>query len=369
MSSAPHRKDQADLAGIVQATADYEAWLGARVDLVKADLKLKHARMADDPFLFFRATFYRWMQLWPRLCPDLDEAPQVVAVGDLHIENFGTWRDVEGRLVWGVNDYDEVHPLPYTLDLTRLATSALVAARTGGLALSPEQVCASILKGYRKGLREGGHPFVLGEDFAWLREMAIADLRDPGRFAAKMEALAKPRYRISKPLRKLLAARMPEAGLQIEFRHRIAGLGSLGRQRVVAVAQWRGGVVAREAKPLIPSACAWAQGRYDEARIYYHAATDRLDRCPDPWLTVQESWVVRRLAADSSSIELARLPKGAEKRLLAAMGRETANIHLVGDRKAIRADLKARPKDWLDRAAHTMLKALDADWEAWRERD
>ena len=44
-------------------------------------------------------------------------------VGDLHVENFGTWRDVEGRLVWGVNDFDEAYALPYTNDLVRLVAS------------------------------------------------------------------------------------------------------------------------------------------------------------------------------------------------------------------------------------------------------
>src|ERR1019366_4201134 len=106
-----------------------------------------------------------------------------------------------------------------------------------------------------------------------------------------------------------------------------------------------------------PSACAWAEGRPDEAQTYYRDAVDRPDRCPDPWLKTQDGWVLRRLAADSSAIELARLPKGKERRLLTAMGRETANIHLIGDSKAVRADLKARPKDWLESAARRMLKA------------
>jgi uncharacterized protein (DUF2252 family) len=57
-------------------------------------------------------------------CAQLADAPQVLAVGDLYTENFGTWRDAEGRLVWGVNDLDEAHPLPYTNDLVRLATRA-----------------------------------------------------------------------------------------------------------------------------------------------------------------------------------------------------------------------------------------------------
>ena len=48
----------------------------------------------------------------------------MLAVGDIHIENFGTWRDNDGRLIWGVNDFDEAAEMPYALDLVRLTTSA-----------------------------------------------------------------------------------------------------------------------------------------------------------------------------------------------------------------------------------------------------
>jgi len=98
---------------IAKATASYEAWLGKRITLLPADLRRKHAAMAEGVFFFFRATFYRWMQLWPEVCAKECQAPRVLAVGDLHVENFGTWRDVEGRLVWGINDFDEVYELPY----------------------------------------------------------------------------------------------------------------------------------------------------------------------------------------------------------------------------------------------------------------
>jgi uncharacterized protein (DUF2252 family) len=70
--------------------------------------------MTQGAFEFLRATYYRWTMRWPQHCAQLADAPQVLAVGDLHTENFGTWRDAEGRLVWGVNDLDEAHPLPYT---------------------------------------------------------------------------------------------------------------------------------------------------------------------------------------------------------------------------------------------------------------
>ena len=55
------------------------------------------------------------------------DAPQVLCVGDLHLENFGTWRDADGRFVWGVNDFDEAAAMPFVLDLVRLATSIRLA--------------------------------------------------------------------------------------------------------------------------------------------------------------------------------------------------------------------------------------------------
>ena len=54
----------------------------------------------------------------------------VLSVGDLHLENFGTWRDADGRLVWGVNDFDEAAVMPYVLDLVRLVTSIQLAPRS-----------------------------------------------------------------------------------------------------------------------------------------------------------------------------------------------------------------------------------------------
>src|SRR5271154_6274110 len=112
---------------IIESTAEFEKWLEREVPLVRQDLTLKHAAMAQASFPFFRATFYRWLQLWPEICPEAANAPEVLGVGDLHIENFGTWRDQEGRLIWGVNDLDEAWPAAYTLDLMRLAASTYLA--------------------------------------------------------------------------------------------------------------------------------------------------------------------------------------------------------------------------------------------------
>jgi len=130
---------------IVKATKDYEAWLGQHTRIVASDLEIKHQEMADGLFSFLRATFYRWVQVWPEVCSEPDKAPRVLGVGDLHVENFGTWRDSDGRLVWGINDFDEADQYPYTMDLARLATSALVAAREDRLAMRPKVAVSAIL--------------------------------------------------------------------------------------------------------------------------------------------------------------------------------------------------------------------------------
>jgi hypothetical protein len=357
---------------IQTATIDYETWLSRHVDIVAADLQHKHRLMTGGAFAFLRATFYRWMQLWPELCPDLDGAPRVLAVGDIHIENFGTWRDIEGRLVWGVNDFDEAFDLPYTLDLVRLAASALLAQREGAIGCSAEDVCEMILGGYQRGLETEGRPFVLEEKRVWLRTLAANELRDPVRFWGKLRDLPDTPLAVPHKVRRALRRNMPEDGLRITVRHRVAGVGSLGRPRFVALARWHGGHVAREAKAVVPSAAVWAAGVRGERmpdKVRYNDILDAAVRCPDPILRLKGDWVIRRLAPDCSKIDIGALPKKREERkLLRAMGWEIANIHL-GSRRAIkrvRHDLDARPTGWLTEAAHRMADATEADWKVWR---
>src|SRR5882757_3433521 len=174
---------------IRKSTESYEAWLGGQITVIPADLQKKHAAMTKDLFAFLRATFYRWAQCWPGVCEQENNAHQVLAVGDLHVENFGTWRDAEGRLIWGVNDFDEAYQLPYTLDLVRLATSAHVAIRSARLSISAGDACSAILEGYSAGIKAGGMPFVLEEHHGWLRETVTGELRNAEHFWAKFDEL------------------------------------------------------------------------------------------------------------------------------------------------------------------------------------
>src|SRR5215831_14231198 len=106
---------------IIESTDAFETWLRKQLkgELVEKDLNEKYDRMCENPFPFLRATYYRWAETILTECPKLAEAPEVVAVGDIHLENFGIWRDEEGRLIWGVNDFGEAAKMPYALDLVR----------------------------------------------------------------------------------------------------------------------------------------------------------------------------------------------------------------------------------------------------------
>jgi len=352
---------------ISKATRKFENWLAKRVTMVKPDLELKHKLMAEDAFSFLRGTFYRWAQVWKGLCPDLARAPEVLAVGDLHVENFGTWRDAEGRLVWGVNDFDETYPMPYTNDLVRLAVSANLAAASGHLKIHSTAVSKAILEGYVASLKSAGRPFVLEERHAWLRAIAIGELRNPERFWNKMDELPTVQD-VPKSARKALRSMMPKRNMGFRVAHRVAGVGSLGRERFVAVADWQGDRIAREAKALSSSACVWAYGQKAPKNILYEEILQTARRDPDPYVRMRGRWLVRRLAPDCSRIELTSLPaKVDEKRLLEYMGFETANVHLGSKDaiKAVRKDLSKRGKEWLHEATKIMIDSVIEDYEDW----
>lgn len=356
---------------VVKATRRFEHWLAQQTHLVAKDLRFKHANMRSAVFPFLRATFYRWAQLWPQICPDLAKAPRVLAVGDLHIENFGTWRDIEGRLVWGVNDFDEAYLLGYTNDLVRLSASAHLASAAGHLPLKKKDICDAVLEGYLEGMNEGGPPFVLGEQNDWLRQIAESDLRNPVRFWRKMDSLPTVTRNVPAAAIEAMEHLMPAQNLRYRLARRVAGLGSLGHQRFAAIADWNGGKIAREAKALALSSCAWAEDRHRSSEVFYEAIVTRAVRCPDPFVQVRGRWIVRRLSPHCSRIELESLrAAGSELRLLHAMGRETANIHLgsTSARRHILRHIRNQKRKWLHEATQAMVRLVVADWKMWKKQ-
>jgi hypothetical protein len=348
---------------IAASNRAYEKWLRSRLTLLPADLKRKHGKMAKSAFAFLRGTFFRWVEVWPEVCAELASAPRVLSVGDTHIENFGTWRDAEGRLAWGVNDFDEAEVLPYTNDLVRLCTSVVL-----GAAASPARVCVRVLKGYERSLRAGGAPFILGgAEHEWLANLAQIRAKDASEIWARLQSFKSvipPRG-----VQSLLTRELPKPVSDLRFVHRSAGLGSLGRERFAAVATSGGGLVAREAKTLTTSAVHWLTNEHDAATRYGEIIECAV-RAGDPWLRVHKGWVVRRLAPDSRKIEIEELRRSSDlNQFLEAMGWELGNIHLSTpkQRNAILHDLQRRKARWLQAATAQMVETTVRDWKEWKK--
>jgi hypothetical protein len=352
---------------ITASTKAYEDWLRRQLgrEFVEKDLCTKHDKMSKGAFEFLRATYWRWAETILLLRPELADGPTVLAVGDIHLENFGTWRDDDGRIVWGVNDFDEAASMPYVLDLVRLATSAALARPKH--ALAPAEICTAILEGYRRGL-SGPRPFVLDEHHQRLRRRFVASKKARARFWEEIDALEWDPEEPSECFRDALRDEMPERGIALTFRRRVAGTGSLGRPRWVAVADWRGGRIVREAKALVCSGWTLTHGpKPCKLRVAEIAAGSY--RAPDPWYVVTGSIVVRRLSPNSQKIEIKdKASKLRNPEMLERMGQELANIHLGTDnrRAAIEKDLDGRKCHWLRDATEAARDFVANEFEEWK---
>jgi hypothetical protein len=347
---------------ILRDTEAYESWLRTQCEVVEDDLATKHERMRKNPFVFLRATYYRWARRVEAICPELVDAPSALCVGDIHLENFGTWRDADGRWVWGVNDFDEAAVMSYAFDLVRLTTSVQLAPR---MKIDGREAADAILEGYHRGLKQPG-PALLDEQEIWIRTYVKCSDECRRKFWKDIDELA-PADPDPPAVRKLLAKTLPEGAEDAAFFRRVAGGGSLGRPRFVAVATWRGGRVVREAKALVASAWTWAHEKTPRQHRFLELSTGTY-RAPDPFLHVDQDFVFRRLSADSRKIDLGK-DAGADLKLelLRGMGADLASIHAATPdaSKPIAADLKARGSRWLHDATRAAREATEKDFEAW----
>ena len=96
---------------------------------LKRYLPIKYGRMLDSPYAFFRGSA---VLMAADLSGTRDTGIYVTLCGDAHLSNFGLFATPERRLVFDINDFDEVYPGPWEWDLKRLATSAIIAGRDNG---------------------------------------------------------------------------------------------------------------------------------------------------------------------------------------------------------------------------------------------
>lgn len=144
-------------------------------DLMQADataFRTKFRKMAADPFAFYRGSaclFYADMATTEdRWCDE--RTSRVWIHGDLHAENFGTYMDANGRIVFDVNDFDEAYLGHVSWDLRRFVASfALLAWRKA----FSDQVIGELLAVYLEAWLDQVEAFTRSDtdrDFALLAD-------------------------------------------------------------------------------------------------------------------------------------------------------------------------------------------------------
>ena len=140
---------------------------GAFADLMKADpraFRVKFRKMAADPFAFYRGSaclFYADMTTTEDDWAD-DRTGRVWIHGDLHAENFGTYMNSHGRMVFDVNDFDEAYIGHFSWDLRRFVASL---ALMGWQKAFPDETVRDLIGRYlRSYLGQVSHYNTISED-------------------------------------------------------------------------------------------------------------------------------------------------------------------------------------------------------------
>lgn len=118
-------------------------------------LAQKYQLMAQNPFVFLRGACH----LFYRALPDhplLRVAPLAWCCGDLHFENFGSYKGDNQQVYFDINDYDEAALAPMTWDILRLLTSLQCGADALNVSKKEARaVSATCLAAYRDALIAG----------------------------------------------------------------------------------------------------------------------------------------------------------------------------------------------------------------------
>ncbi len=215
-------------------------------------LAIKYKAMAKDAFVFFRGTCHLFYEDLRK--EDLPDSPLAWLCGDLHFENFGTYRGDNRLVYFDINDFDESCLGPCLWDVSRFLTSLLVGANTIGV--KPKQARAltrKFLDGYRDALRKGKARWIeraIAEGMV-RAAMSLLKKRSQKQFLAERTSRdslitggKRPKAlpltaRAKQPLRALVHSL---GGWKlVDAARRVAGTGSLGVERYVLLVENREG--------------------------------------------------------------------------------------------------------------------------------
>lgn len=119
-------------------------------------LLIKYRKMRSSSYSFYRATCHLFYEDWVAKAPAIDAAPMTWICGDLHLENFGSFKGDDRQVYFGMNDFDEAVLAPCTWELARFLGSIFVATHTLGIDdTEARHLCDRFLQAYTEALESG----------------------------------------------------------------------------------------------------------------------------------------------------------------------------------------------------------------------
>ena len=224
-------------------------------------LVMKYRRLRDNSFSFFRGTCHLFYDRLAESGFDV-EAPSAWCCGDLHLENFGSYKGDNRLVYFDINDFDEAALAPVTWELVRLCSSLHVGLDALGLdKVAAGTAVGRLIDAYGQALvcgkakwieRDTAHG-VVRHLLDQLRDRTrVAYLNSRTRLARKRRRLlidgrralaipAEERELVAKTVHRFGAAQaQPEFFRVLDVARRIAGTGSLGVSRYVVLVEGHG---------------------------------------------------------------------------------------------------------------------------------
>jgi uncharacterized protein (DUF2252 family) len=361
-----------------------EVLVDAFADLIEADpraFRRKFRKMAQDPFSFYRGSaclFYADVAEIDDRYAD-ERTSRVWIHGDLHAENYGTYINAAGVLVFDVNDFDEAYLGHFSWDLKRMAASL---ALLGFVKALSDDTIREMIETYARSyaeqvgeFHEGGHD----EEFRLTLNNTHGALRE-----VLLEARLKTRWQMLESLThmeaeervfkdgpgvrrlddderdRVLAAyehyldTIPEIKRQHSVSYRVKdivgragfGIGSAGLAAYNLLVEGRSQALENDVVLSMKQGNIAAPSRVvkdDRIRSYFEHAGHRtaisqraLQAHADPWLGWCElegrGQVVQELSPYEADLDWDRVSEPDEiMPLLGYLGQATAKIHCVSD--------------------------------------
>ncbi|HLO85098.1 MAG TPA: DUF2252 domain-containing protein [Nostocaceae cyanobacterium] len=322
-------------------------------------VQLKYTKMRSDPFIFYRGTCHLFYEDLPKDSP-LNSAPPVWLCGDLHLENFGSYKGDNRLVYFDINDFDEAALAPCTWDLARFTTSIIVGSHVLGVNDSEAiHLCNHYLDAYTNALAKGQARTVEKETAKGLVKDLLESLkkRDRAKFLDERTKEKKGQRRIIVDNKRAASATESQQervknlilNWQISTNHdaeffqvldvqkRIAGTGSLGLERYVILVEGKGSPDRNYLLDLKKTQTSSLQPYLNSPQPYWDspaarvvAIQQRVQGTPPALLGVivdgENSYVLRELqpSQDSVSLKAADGKLGRLEKLLQTMGEITA---------------------------------------------